>query len=50
MSQGLEVYRAAAVDPDVDVAITDLTDEKYEQFVGFESRGALPRAGVRLSL
>jgi outer membrane cobalamin receptor len=32
------------------LAIDNLTDEKYEQFVGFESRGILPRAGVRLSL
>lgn len=32
------------------LAIDNLTDEKYEQFVGFESRGILPRAGVRFSL
>jgi vitamin B12 transporter len=32
------------------LAIDNLTDEKYEQFVGFESRGILPRAGLRLSL
>ena len=31
------------------LAVDNLTDEKYEQFVGFESRGVLPRAGVRLS-
>jgi len=31
-------------------AIDNLTDEKYEQFVGFESRGIVPRAGVRFSL
>jgi outer membrane receptor for monomeric catechols len=31
------------------VALDNLTDERYEQFVGFESRGMLPRAGVRLS-
>lgn len=30
------------------LAIDNLTDEKYEQFVGFEARGILPRAGVRL--
>jgi vitamin B12 transporter len=39
MSPKLETY----------LAIDNLTDEKYEQFVGFESRGILPRAGVRLS-
>jgi vitamin B12 transporter len=32
------------------LAIDNLTGEKYEQFVGFESRGILPRAGIRLSL
>jgi outer membrane receptor protein involved in Fe transport len=32
------------------LAIDNLTDEKYQQFVGFEARGILPRAGVRLSL
>jgi outer membrane receptor protein involved in Fe transport len=32
------------------VSIDNLTDERYEQFVGFESRGILPRAGVRWSL
>jgi vitamin B12 transporter len=32
------------------LAIDNLTDEKYQQFVGFESRGVLPRAGVRFSL
>jgi iron complex outermembrane receptor protein/vitamin B12 transporter len=31
------------------LAVDNLTGEKYEQFVGFESRGVLPRAGVRLS-
>ncbi len=31
-------------------AVDNLTDEKYEQFVGFESRGIVPRAGVRFSL
>jgi vitamin B12 transporter len=32
------------------LAVDNLTDATYEQFVGFESRGILPRAGVRLSL
>lgn len=32
------------------VALDNLTDEKYEEFVGNEVRGFLPRAGVRLSL
>jgi iron complex outermembrane receptor protein/vitamin B12 transporter len=32
------------------LAIDNLTDEKYQQFVGFESRGMLPRAGVKFSL
>jgi iron complex outermembrane receptor protein/vitamin B12 transporter len=32
------------------LAIDNLTDEKYQQFVGFEARGILPRAGIRLSL
>jgi vitamin B12 transporter len=32
------------------LAIDNLTDEKFEEFVGNESRGILPRAGVRLSL
>ena len=31
------------------LAIDNLTDEKYEQFVGFESRGFMPRAGVKFS-
>jgi vitamin B12 transporter len=31
------------------VALDNLTDEKYEQFVGFESRGFMPRAGVKLN-
>ena len=31
------------------VAIENLTDQQYEQFVGNESRGILPRAGVRLA-
>lgn len=32
------------------VAIDNLTDEKYEEFVGNEARGILPRAGVKLAL
>ncbi|MFL6550664.1 MAG: TonB-dependent receptor plug domain-containing protein [Povalibacter sp.] len=32
------------------VAIDNLTDEQYEQFVGFETRGITPRAGVKFSL
>lgn len=32
------------------LAIDNLTDEQYEQFVGFEVRGIAPRLGVRLSL
>jgi outer membrane cobalamin receptor len=31
------------------VALDNLTDQQYEQFVGFESRGIAPRAGVRVS-
>jgi vitamin B12 transporter len=48
----LDVSAAWQVSPRLEtyVAIDNLTDEKYEQFVGFESRGILPRAGVRLSL
>lgn len=35
---------------DAYVSIDNLTDERYEQFVGFEMRGILPRAGVRWRL
>jgi vitamin B12 transporter len=31
------------------LAIDNLTDEKYEEFIGNEARGILPRAGVKLS-
>ncbi len=31
------------------LAIDNLTDQQYEQFVGFEERGIAPRAGVRYS-
>jgi vitamin B12 transporter len=32
------------------IAIDNLTDEQYEQFVGFAARGITPRAGVKFSL
>lgn len=32
------------------LTVDNLTDEKYEQFVGFEVRGIMPRAGVKFSL
>jgi iron complex outermembrane receptor protein/vitamin B12 transporter len=32
------------------LAIDNLTGEKFEEFIGNESRGILPRAGVKLSL
>jgi outer membrane cobalamin receptor len=32
------------------LAIDNLTDEKYEQFVGFEARGIAPRLGVKFTL
>lgn len=32
------------------ISIDNLTDERYEQFVGFEERGVLPMAGVRLTM
>jgi outer membrane receptor protein involved in Fe transport len=32
------------------LAIDNLTDEQYEQFVGFEVRGIAPRLGIKLSL
>ena len=32
------------------VAIDNLTDEQYEQFVGFAARGITPRAGLKISL
>ena len=31
------------------LAIDNLTDQEYEEFVGFEARGIAPRAGVRFS-
>lgn len=31
------------------LALDNLTDQQYEEFVGFESRGIAPRAGVRFS-
>ncbi|MEO8017124.1 MAG: TonB-dependent receptor [Pseudomonadota bacterium] len=32
------------------LAIDNLTDQQYEQFVGFETRGIAPRLGVKFSL
>ncbi|HEU4779551.1 MAG TPA: TonB-dependent receptor [Steroidobacteraceae bacterium] len=32
------------------LAIDNLTDEQYEQFIGFEARGIAPRLGVKFSL
>ena len=32
------------------LAVDNATDEQYEQFVGFESRGILPRLGIKYSL
>jgi outer membrane receptor protein involved in Fe transport len=32
------------------LAVDNLTDERYEQFVGFEARGIAPRLGVKFSL
>jgi outer membrane cobalamin receptor len=32
------------------LAIDNLTDQQYEQFVGFEARGIAPRLGVKFSL
>jgi outer membrane cobalamin receptor len=32
------------------LAVDNLTDEQYEQFVGFEVRGITPRLGVKLTL
>ena len=32
------------------LAIENLTDQQYEQFVGFEVRGIMPRLGVKFSL
>jgi outer membrane receptor protein involved in Fe transport len=31
-------------------AIDNLTDQQYQQFVGFEVRGIMPRLGVKFSL
>jgi outer membrane cobalamin receptor len=31
------------------LAVDDLTDQQYEEFVGFEARGIAPRAGIRFS-
>lgn len=32
------------------LAVDNVTDEKYQQFVGFEERGVMPRIGVRFGL
>jgi len=40
LSKKLEAY----------AAIDNLTDQQYEQFVGFEVRGIMPRLGVKFSL
>ena len=32
------------------LAIDNLTDRQYQQFVGFEQRGIVPRAGMRITL
>lgn len=32
------------------LAVENLSDERYEQFVGFEARGIAPRAGIKLVL
>jgi len=32
------------------LAVDNLTDEQYQQFVGFEMRGIMPRLGVKFSL
>jgi hypothetical protein len=32
------------------LAVDNLTDERYEQFIGFEARGIAPRLGVKFSL
>ena len=31
------------------LAIDNLIDQEYEEFIGFEARGIAPRAGVRFS-
>jgi outer membrane receptor protein involved in Fe transport len=31
------------------LAVDNLTDQQYEEFIGNEVRGVLPRAGVRFS-
>jgi outer membrane cobalamin receptor len=48
----IDVSAAWQVSPHLQtyLAIDNLTDKKYEQFVGFASRGIAPRLGVKLSL
>jgi vitamin B12 transporter len=47
----LDVSAAWALSPRFEawLAVDNLTDEEYEEFVGNEVRGILPRAGVRFS-
>lgn len=48
----IDVSAALQVSPKFQayLAIDNLTDEKYEEFIGNEARGILPRAGVKVSL
>ncbi|MES1263130.1 MAG: TonB-dependent receptor, partial [Peristeroidobacter soli] len=47
----IDVSAVWQVSPRVETYLTidNLTDEQYEQFVGFVARGIVPRAGVKLS-
>jgi outer membrane receptor protein involved in Fe transport len=48
----LDASAAWQVSPRIEawLAVENLTDEKYQQFVGYEVRGIAPRAGIKLSL
>lgn len=48
----LDASAAWQVTPKIEawLAVENLTDEKYEQFVGYEVRGIAPRAGIKFSL
>ena len=48
----VDVSAAWQVSPRLEtyLAIDNLTDEQYEQFVGFEARCIAPRLGVKFSL
>jgi outer membrane cobalamin receptor len=48
----IDVSAAWQVSPRLEtyLAIDNLTDKQYEQFVGFEARGIAPRLGVKFSL